>query len=197
MGMRFRKSKNIGPVRFTMSKSGISSSVGFKGFRLTKTADGRYRTTASIPGTGISYVKDISSPSNHELQQLSPMPQEPRVRGKAAAYFFIVVGCGSLLSSLSMLFSPGSEYQIDNWWKPLIPAAIFFCIAVLLFSKRKSDLEAYSQWQEDLAIWKQEQEELDQITHEREIERLEKQLQLEKIELEKIKTKAAAEFGEK
>ena len=58
MGIRFRKSANLGPFRFTLSKSGISKSVGAKGFRVTKTASGRTRTTASIPGTGISYVQE-------------------------------------------------------------------------------------------------------------------------------------------
>lgn len=58
MGLRFRKSKNFGPFRVTMSKSGISTSVGVKGLRVTKTTSGRVRTTASIPGTGVSYVKE-------------------------------------------------------------------------------------------------------------------------------------------
>lgn len=60
MGLRFRKTKNFGPFRVTMSKSGISTSVGVKGFRVTKTASGRVRATASIPGTGIGYVKEYS-----------------------------------------------------------------------------------------------------------------------------------------
>lgn len=55
MGLRFRKSKKIGPVRFTASKSGISTSVGGKAFRVTKRADGRTQKTATLPGTGISY----------------------------------------------------------------------------------------------------------------------------------------------
>lgn len=58
MGLRFRKSKNFGPFRINFSKSGIGYSVGGKGFRVTKTADGRVRQTASIPGTGISYVTE-------------------------------------------------------------------------------------------------------------------------------------------
>ena len=61
MGFRYRKSVKIGPVRLTASKSGISTSVGVKGLRVTKTANGRVRTTTSIPGTGISYVKESSS----------------------------------------------------------------------------------------------------------------------------------------
>lgn len=58
MGFRFRKSVNLGPARLNFSKSGIGYSVGAKGFRYTKKAGGGTRTTASIPGTGISYVKD-------------------------------------------------------------------------------------------------------------------------------------------
>lgn len=60
MGFRFRKSFGKGPFRVTVSKSGVGYSVGGKGFRVTKKAGGGMRTTASIPGTGISYVKDYS-----------------------------------------------------------------------------------------------------------------------------------------
>lgn len=58
MGMRFRKSFSLGGARLNISKSGIGYSVGTKGARVTKTAKGGIRTTASIPGTGISYVKE-------------------------------------------------------------------------------------------------------------------------------------------
>lgn len=58
MGFRFRKSVKAGPVRFNFSKSGVGCSVGTKGFRFTKKAGGGTRTTTSLPGTGISFVKD-------------------------------------------------------------------------------------------------------------------------------------------
>lgn len=57
MGFRFRKSKNFGPFRVNVSKSGIGWSVGTKGARYTKRADGKTQTTLSVPGTGISYVE--------------------------------------------------------------------------------------------------------------------------------------------
>ncbi|CAB4343829.1 MAG: DUF4236 domain-containing protein [Actinobacteria bacterium] len=57
MGFRFRKSfKLFSGVRLNLSKTGVGASVGFPGFRLTKRADGKIQRTASIPGTGISYV---------------------------------------------------------------------------------------------------------------------------------------------
>lgn len=64
MGFRFRKSKNFGPLRVNVSKSGIGWSIGGKGFRHTKRADGRTQNTYSIPGTGISYI-NVDSNNNH------------------------------------------------------------------------------------------------------------------------------------
>lgn len=58
MGLSFRKSIKLGQVRVNFSKSGVGLSVGGKGLRYTKKADGGTRTTASIPGTGIFYAQD-------------------------------------------------------------------------------------------------------------------------------------------
>lgn len=58
MGFRFRKSINLGPLRINFSKSGIGYSVGNKFARVTKKANGGVRTTATIPGTGISHVQE-------------------------------------------------------------------------------------------------------------------------------------------
>ena len=63
MGFRFRKSANIGPLRVNFSKSGVGYSVGGKGFRVTKRADGKTQTTASVPGTGIAYTQVSGSGS--------------------------------------------------------------------------------------------------------------------------------------
>lgn len=59
MGFRFRKSINIGPLRINFSKSGVSFSIGVKGFRITRSAKGNTSATVSIPGTGISYVEKL------------------------------------------------------------------------------------------------------------------------------------------
>ena len=67
MGFRFRKSINVGPFRVNLSKSGIGYSVGGKGARYTKTANGKTRTTLNIPGTGLSYVEETSN--KHSTKQ--------------------------------------------------------------------------------------------------------------------------------
>lgn len=62
MGFRYRKSIKLpGGFRINLSKSGIGYSWGVKGYRVAKTAKGTTRTTASIPGTGISYVQESKS----------------------------------------------------------------------------------------------------------------------------------------
>lgn len=67
MGFRYRKSINLGGgFRVNLSTKGVGYSWGVKGYRITKTADGRTRQTVSIPGTGISYV-DESRPSHKNV----------------------------------------------------------------------------------------------------------------------------------
>lgn len=66
MGLRYRKSINLSHgFRVNISKSGIGASWGGKGFRVTKTAKGSTRFTVGIPGTGLSYVKEIKLQKRH------------------------------------------------------------------------------------------------------------------------------------
>lgn len=67
MGFRFRKSINMGPLRVNLSKSGIGYSVGGKGARYTKTANGKTRTTLNIPGTGLSYVEETGKRKDKKM----------------------------------------------------------------------------------------------------------------------------------
>jgi hypothetical protein len=77
MGFRFRKSINLGGgFRVNLSKSGIGYSFGTKGMRWTQLANGRSRSTYSIPGTGIAYISESSKnkkgkkePQNNITQQ--------------------------------------------------------------------------------------------------------------------------------
>ncbi|QHM61055.1 hypothetical protein C7M46_01769 [Pediococcus pentosaceus] len=82
MGWRYRKSLNLGKYfRMNFSKSGIGWSTGFKGFRYTKKANGGTRTTNTISGTGISYVKDYpdktKSSIKPDINNMSPNKKKP------------------------------------------------------------------------------------------------------------------------
>lgn len=91
MGFRFRKSFKLGPFRFTASKSGISSSFGVKGFRVTQRADGKTQTTVSIPGTGISHVSTHGSkPAVDPARTVTETAKEtpaPRIHYDAATFY--------------------------------------------------------------------------------------------------------------
>jgi hypothetical protein len=66
MGLRFRKSINLGPLRINLSKSGVGFSLGVKGFRVGRSAKGKNTATVSLPGTGLSYVQDLDGDSIKE-----------------------------------------------------------------------------------------------------------------------------------
>lgn len=89
MGFRFRKSKSFGPFRVNFSKSGIGYSVGGKGFRITKTAKGTIRQTASIPGTGISYVKETRE--NARTHTSAVVPQYTKKQQKNLKTNLIII----------------------------------------------------------------------------------------------------------
>ena len=57
MTFMFRKSFSLGPIRINVSKNGIGWSFGVPGYRRSISATGKKRTTYSIPGTGMSWVK--------------------------------------------------------------------------------------------------------------------------------------------
>lgn len=74
MGFRMRKSIKLGKsgVRLNVSKSGVGVSAGVKGLRVGTGPRGT-RLTASIPGTGVSYERSLSS------KQRSSSPSAPTV----------------------------------------------------------------------------------------------------------------------
>lgn len=57
MTWRFRKYKNLGPVRFTASKKGIGKSIGFLGFRVGVSPTGKKFWSFGIKGTGLYWIK--------------------------------------------------------------------------------------------------------------------------------------------
>ncbi len=69
MGLYFRKSIKLGPIRLNFSKSGVSYSVGPKGAKINFSQRGTY---VNFGSHGLYYRKKISSPSLH--QKKTPIP---------------------------------------------------------------------------------------------------------------------------
>ncbi len=66
----------------TVSPRGVSTSVGVKGVRVTRGADGRVTRTLTAPGTGISHTKTLRSasggrglPAESQQRESRPAPQ--------------------------------------------------------------------------------------------------------------------------
>jgi hypothetical protein len=93
--VQYRKSKKVGPVRFTASKSGISTSVGYGPFRVTRRADGRYQRTARLPGTGIRDTRVIGN------QRQAPASTQPNIPVQLGKLFLCLLGLGIILSLIS------------------------------------------------------------------------------------------------
>ena len=73
MGLRFRKRVKIIPgLWLNLSKSGISTSVGRKGLTVNLKND-KAKTTAGIPGTGLSYSETTTGNSAESAQARSPV----------------------------------------------------------------------------------------------------------------------------
>ncbi len=62
MGFRLRRVFNLGPLRATLSKTGVGLSAGLPGLRVGVGADGRRQVTLGFPGTGLSWTKSFGKP---------------------------------------------------------------------------------------------------------------------------------------
>lgn len=132
----------------------------------------------------------------HHCPEASPPPQEPRVHGKGWAIVFLIVGLYCSLSGIVLLLFPRNEAQLRAWWLAVLLGLVLCGVSCLFFRRRRRELAAHERWAADFAAWQQKQADLAQAAHEREMERLEKQLEIEKAELARIKAKAAAEFDQ-
>ena len=134
MGFRFRKSKKILPgVRLNFSNKSVGVSLGGKHARVSVNSSGRKTYSASIPGTGISYVKTSSgkhtSEQNHSASgggYSTPQPSGPA--GKKGP------SSGWTIFWLIVFFPVGLVMMwMGNWNKKVkIGISAFFAAIVLI-----------------------------------------------------------------
>jgi hypothetical protein len=97
MGFRFQRRIKIAPgISLNWSKSGVSTSFGPRGAKVTL-GHGKVRTTAGVPGTGVSYTEVHST-------QLNDRPDAGRSGTnkvwRGIAWFAVLVVLGWLISHL-------------------------------------------------------------------------------------------------
>lgn len=107
MGIRYRKSFKLGPLRINLSKSGVGYSVGNKFYRVTKKANGGMRTTATLPGTGISDVKEYSKDQVEEAAQMARTRKKKKIPA-------IVSGAAALLVLIGVVTGGGDDSSKDK-----------------------------------------------------------------------------------
>lgn len=133
MGFRFRKSIGNKFFRTTISKSGISYSAGIPGMRVTKLANKKIRTTTSIPGTGISYVKDYTT-KNTATQNFTKQSYNYMLFGFIPTW---IIDSKHYVTSITSkpIKSIHKGFAKFLKWCLLIPLEIvFWFISILLFS---------------------------------------------------------------
>ena len=146
MGFRYRNSINLGGgFRINLSKSGIGYSWGVKGYRVTKTAKGKMRTTVSIPGTGISYVHEtpkkdaISSkqktvPAQQHLQPTDNNYYDTQKIANNVATAMVSEGFEEMLASASKTLKLNKLANIGFWITFILGfAAPFLLILAVAF----------------------------------------------------------------
>lgn len=159
MGFRYRKSINLGGgFRINLSKSGIGYSWGVKGYRVTKTAKGTTRRTASIPGTGISYVHETgknnrggsgSNPANQQpVQSIDNNHYDTQNIVNNVATAMVSEGLEDMLASASKALKLNKVSTIGLWitviWGFGFPVMFLFAAAFLtlkIFVKTKGTID--------------------------------------------------------
>ena len=146
MGFRYRKSINLGGgFRINISKSGIGYSWGVKGYRITKTAKGTVRRTASIPGTGISFVDETgkkkrqgTAPANSRQFNLSTDPNSYDTKEivNSVATNMVSEGLEDVLAVVRKTLVANKVSTIGIWISLLIsctnPVFILFLIGFII-----------------------------------------------------------------
>ena len=70
--VQFRKSKKVGPFRFTLTPRDVSTSAGVGPIRVSRGADGKVRRTISAPGTGIYDTKVVGGKKRKARTKATP-----------------------------------------------------------------------------------------------------------------------------
>ena len=78
MGWSYRKRLKFGPFRINLSRSGIGTSWGIRGFTVTHSSTGRRYLTLSLPGTGLSWRKTLGVSRGITRFRNGPAPIPPR-----------------------------------------------------------------------------------------------------------------------
>ncbi len=147
MGLRFRKSIKLGKhFSVNLSPKGVGYSYGVKGARHSVSADGRHRTTYSVPGTGLTYTTSSGNKSSHKTTSNHTDTKSNRTASrptKAPNNNFTVLIIISILFFVSLI---ASCFLAMYGLMPDTSALFFFILSAVFFVlafKSKWEYEHY------------------------------------------------------
>lgn len=81
MGWRFRRFFGIGPLRWSLNKTGVGWSIGIPGVRYGVSPNGNRHISIGIPGTGLYWMKNLGVASSmpNSAPPLISAPKKPRL----------------------------------------------------------------------------------------------------------------------
>ncbi len=102
MGWYIRKSFNVGPLRFNLSKNGIGTSVGTRGYRLGKKPNGKRYVHAGRHG--LYFRQNLDSKNDSNIKTFKPNPQLYNKDGNGSGCLSVFIYITILAFTLSCLF---------------------------------------------------------------------------------------------
>lgn len=153
MGFRFRRSVKICKgVRLNVSKSGLSTSFGGKGFTLNASGRG-LRGTASIPGTGLSYSSNLTSSHSYRTPRAAkgtvaiPNFNEVQVGIDEGGQLQIFDSSGQLLEAKVLRkFKREYKVEIENLYRQFEKKANLETNLILDLQQRFKDIPDQEDW---------------------------------------------------
>jgi len=92
MGFSFRKRIKLAPgITVNLSRSGVSTTIGPKGAKLTVGGKRGPRATVGVPGTGVSYSSALGKASRRDSAT-----EQPAKPGPSRVFVLLVLACAAL-----------------------------------------------------------------------------------------------------
>jgi len=135
MGWYIRKSKNIGPVRINLSKSGIGVSTGIKGARISTGPKGTYLHAGS---NGLYYRKKIGG-NSQKTRIDSPTKLGGNNKLPARVILLLVLASFLLVFTLIVLADIPNLKNPSTAIVPCIASGLFFIGSIIVIGGYKQD----------------------------------------------------------
>ena len=135
MAVRFRRTKKLMPgVRLNVGKKSAGLTVGGKLFRTTVNTKGQATVSGSVPGTGVSWIKQSKPHQADQKSSPEDLPEDERPKS-ALPMLALVMSLGVMGCALIVLLIMAATDWIDpSNLKPAILALIFSALVALLSS---------------------------------------------------------------